>query len=91
MIQNDVSEISLDIKGLDRQLTQASTRIGELHSFQKGKIHHQQLPTIDYSLTMCNSIQTNICQLSTIGSHLFRKSSITNSTILSISQHDKTG
>ncbi|CAD6563814.1 MAG: hypothetical protein ASARMPREDX12_000073 [Alectoria sarmentosa] len=58
VIQNDVSEISLDIKSLDRQLTQASTRVGELHSFQKGKIHHQQLPTIDYSLTMCGAGKT---------------------------------
>lgn len=91
MIQSDVSEISLDIKSLDRQLTQASTSVGELQLFQKGKIHHQRLPTVDYPLTVCNSIQTNICQLSTIGSHLFRKSSVANSTTLSTSQHDKTG
>lgn len=38
VLQSDVSEVSLGIKNLDGQLTQASTMLDELHSVQKGRL-----------------------------------------------------
>ena len=83
--------MSLDIQSLDYRFTQASIRVGELHSFQKGKIDPQQQPALDCSLIICMSAQKGMCQLSTTGSRLFRESSAANNMILSTSQHGKTG
>ena len=83
--------MSLDIKGLDSQLKQATTRVGELHIFQKGKQDPQRHLAPKCRLILRDSTQTSTCQISTTGSRLLQESSTANSMILSTLQHDKIG